>query len=122
MWFKNKRDEGIMFSDYFNPVSIPSIALILTAVSGPLHVTFVFIILQCLQIECNIEEWATGIKTDITFWADEYRPIYESHIVSLTEFGEYSKSKDLDLLGRLQRRLYNYGWLVFEVFLQLYII
>ena len=33
IWFKNKRDEGIMFPDYFNPVSIPSIALILTVVS-----------------------------------------------------------------------------------------
>lgn len=35
MWFKNKRDEGIIYSDYFNPVSVPSIALILTAVSHP---------------------------------------------------------------------------------------
>ena len=33
MWFKNKRDEGIMYPDYFNPISVPSIALILTAVS-----------------------------------------------------------------------------------------
>jgi Domain of unknown function (DUF6532) len=33
MWFKNKRDEGIMNPEYFNPMSIPSIALILTAVS-----------------------------------------------------------------------------------------
>lgn len=32
MWFKNKRDEGIMYPDFFNPISIPSIALILTAV------------------------------------------------------------------------------------------
>lgn len=36
MWFKNKRDEGILNSDYFNPISVPSIALILTAVSIPL--------------------------------------------------------------------------------------
>ena len=61
------------------------------------------------QIECNIDEWATGIKMDITFWADEYRPIYEGHVASLTAFGEYSKSKDLDLRGRLQRKLYNFG-------------
>ena len=32
MWFKNKRDEGIMFPNFFNPISVPSIALILTAV------------------------------------------------------------------------------------------
>jgi Domain of unknown function (DUF6532) len=51
------------------------------------------------QIECNIDEWATSLKTDITFYADEYRPTYESHVVSLTEFRKYSKSKNLDLLG-----------------------
>jgi hypothetical protein len=33
MWFKNKRDEGIVYPDYFNPIPIPAIALILTAVS-----------------------------------------------------------------------------------------
>jgi hypothetical protein len=61
-------------------------------------------------IECNIDEWVTGFKTDITFYAEEYRPIYESHIITLTEFGNYSKSKNFDLLGRLQRKLYNFGW------------
>ena len=35
-WFKNKWDEGIMYPDYFKPLSVPSIALILTAVSYPL--------------------------------------------------------------------------------------
>jgi hypothetical protein len=33
MWFMNKRDEGIIYQDYFNLLSIPSIALILTVVS-----------------------------------------------------------------------------------------
>ena len=33
MWFKNKHDKGILNLDYFNPISIPSIALVLTAVS-----------------------------------------------------------------------------------------
>ena len=33
MWFNNKRDEGVIYQDYFNPIAIPAIALILTAVS-----------------------------------------------------------------------------------------
>ena len=37
MWFMNKRDEGIVHKDYFNPIQIPSIALILTAVSPSLY-------------------------------------------------------------------------------------
>ena len=117
LWFNNKRDEGVIYQDYFNPISIPSIALILTAVgffiffsSDKLSIYF----LHRSQIECNIDEWATGIKTDITFYAEEYRPIYDSHVVSLSEFGVYSKSRNLDLLGRLQRKLYNYGRWVFS--------
>lgn len=47
MWFKNKRDEGITYPDYFNPVSVPSIALILTAVSCP----FSFF---CYEINSNL--------------------------------------------------------------------
>ena len=37
MWFMNKRDEGIVHKDYFNPIQIPYIALILTAVSPSLY-------------------------------------------------------------------------------------
>jgi hypothetical protein len=33
MWFKNKRDEGLLYPDLFNPISVHSISLILTAVS-----------------------------------------------------------------------------------------
>ena len=111
IWFNNKRDEGVIYQNYFNPISVPSIALILTAVSFFFVYTLSFnhFLLYFLQIECNIDEWATGIKTDITFYAEEYRPIYDSHVVSLNEFDVYSKSRNCDLLGRLQRRLYNFG-------------
>lgn len=112
MWFKNKRDEGIIYQDYFKPLPIPSIALILTVVSIVIlgyNLSNIHLYLYCFQIECNIDEWATGIKTDVTFYAEEYRPVYDSHVVSLSEFGVYSKSRNLDLLGRLQRKLYNFG-------------
>ena len=33
MWFMNKHDEGFILKDYFNLIQIPSIALILMAVS-----------------------------------------------------------------------------------------
>jgi hypothetical protein len=34
VWFKNKRDEGILFAEDFEPLPVPAIALILTAVSA----------------------------------------------------------------------------------------
>ena len=32
MWFQNKRDEGVQFTNMFKPIPIPTIALALTAV------------------------------------------------------------------------------------------
>ena len=56
MWFKNKRDEGIVYSDLFDPISVHSIALILTVVNNPidsdnLHVSDN---LSTQQIESNL--------------------------------------------------------------------
>jgi hypothetical protein len=33
-WFNNSRDEGIVYADLFDPLSVEAIALVLTAVSG----------------------------------------------------------------------------------------
>ena len=33
MWFQNKQDEGIRYTDTFKPIPVPAIALVLTAVS-----------------------------------------------------------------------------------------
>jgi hypothetical protein len=110
MWFKNKRDEGILYADLFNPISVHSIALILTAVSNTMDKKIIYYLtILVQQIECNIDEWISGTKTEVTFWADDYRTIYDSHVSSLDAFGRFSKSKGVDLLGLLQLRLYNYG-------------
>ncbi|EDR12207.1 uncharacterized protein LACBIDRAFT_323308 [Laccaria bicolor S238N-H82] len=45
MWFKNRRDEGILFETFFKGMPLPAIALLLTA------------------IEANIDEWLTGISS-----------------------------------------------------------
>ncbi|KAG6835823.1 hypothetical protein H0H93_014340, partial [Arthromyces matolae] len=89
MWFKNQRDEGVVYSDMFNPMPIPAIALVLTA------------------IECNIDEWTTGTKTDIAFYADDYRTTYLKHIESLKAFGEATAKHDL--LKKLQKQLHTFG-------------
>ena len=33
-WFNNSRDEGIVYADLFDPISVEAIALVLTAVGG----------------------------------------------------------------------------------------
>lgn len=37
MWFENQQDEGVKLSDFFNPISMPCFALILTVVSSFRH-------------------------------------------------------------------------------------
>ncbi|KAF8810264.1 hypothetical protein BYT27DRAFT_7253852 [Phlegmacium glaucopus] len=89
MWFQNKCDEGVLLTEMFKPIPVPAIAFVLIA------------------IEANINEWLTGKKTSVTFWADEYRSIYKGHIEALEDYGRHTKKHDL--IGRLQRRLFNYG-------------
>jgi hypothetical protein len=33
IWFANQNDEGVVFSKFFDPIPLPTIALVLTAVS-----------------------------------------------------------------------------------------
>jgi hypothetical protein len=48
MWFRNKQDEGITYSSYFNPFTIPALALVLTAVSrsDAYHSSFICLLLH----------------------------------------------------------------------------
>ncbi|KAF8875513.1 hypothetical protein BD779DRAFT_1389646, partial [Infundibulicybe gibba] len=85
LWFTNDQDEGIEYSDLFNPMPICAIALILTAV------------------ECVINMWTTGIKRSVAFHSVDYRPIYIYHIEQLEIFGQYTQERNL--LGKLRKRL-----------------
>ncbi|KAH7904196.1 hypothetical protein BJ138DRAFT_1119639 [Hygrophoropsis aurantiaca] len=87
MWFTNRLDEGILYHEFFNPIPVETIALILTA------------------IECCIDEWATGIKEDIKFSAAAYGSVYRAHLSSLTKFGEHTKK--YNLLEKLSQRLHT---------------
>ncbi|KIM38489.1 hypothetical protein M413DRAFT_12710 [Hebeloma cylindrosporum] len=88
-WFNNPRDEGIVYVDLFDPLSVEAIALVLTA------------------IECGIDSWATGVKIEVPFYTSEYKPIYTRHATTLKAFGVATSKHDL--LGKLQRTLFNFG-------------
>ncbi|KAG6807096.1 hypothetical protein H0H92_008806 [Tricholoma furcatifolium] len=89
LYFKHKRDEGIVHTNRFNPLPIPAIALILTA------------------IECNIDEWVSGSRNEIIFYADSYQVTYTKHIESLETFGKATMKHAM--LETLQKRLHNFG-------------
>ncbi|KAF8230447.1 hypothetical protein L208DRAFT_1400539 [Tricholoma matsutake] len=89
MWFRNKQDEGITYSSYFNPFTIPALALVLMA------------------IECCIDEWITGIKTDIPFTTALYQDVYEDHICCLQHFKKHTGKHDI--LTNILLKIYNRG-------------
>ncbi|KAJ6579887.1 hypothetical protein B0H10DRAFT_2235523 [Mycena sp. CBHHK59/15] len=70
MWFANRRDEGPSFPEFFNPITKPGVAIVLTVA------------------ENLIDERLTGIRTDIPFTTNDYRSVYDSHLQALEEFEE----------------------------------
>ncbi|KAJ7502168.1 hypothetical protein B0H11DRAFT_1712891, partial [Mycena galericulata] len=91
MWFNNRRDEGATHPELFGPIfPKPAFALLLTA------------------IECCIDEWATGIKTDVPFTSADYRSVYQEHIKALGEFESHS-AHHAHILGNILTRVHNIG-------------
>ncbi|KAJ7088510.1 hypothetical protein B0H15DRAFT_1022499 [Mycena belliarum] len=90
MWFNNRRDEGAMHPEVFGPIlPKPAFALILSA------------------IECGIDEWATGVKTDVPFTSADYRSVYLDHLKALDDFEKHTASRDI--LGNILTRVHNIG-------------
>ncbi|KDQ60022.1 hypothetical protein JAAARDRAFT_711578 [Jaapia argillacea MUCL 33604] len=85
VWFANRHDEGVVYHQYFHPLPAPAIALLLTV------------------IECCIDEWGSGVKTDINFMAVEYKRVYDTHLESLVNFGQHTSH--YNLLNKLCNKL-----------------
>ncbi|KAF7344661.1 hypothetical protein MVEN_01626300 [Mycena venus] len=91
MWFANRRDEGPSHPEYFNPLRLETLAALLT----------------CARTENTIDEYLTGIRTDVPFTVNEYRCIYETHIKSLQEFAAHTAK--YQLLDKILLRVHNVG-------------
>ncbi|KAF9237172.1 hypothetical protein BU15DRAFT_33072, partial [Melanogaster broomeanus] len=72
-FYKDKRDEGVRFLQYFQPFPVAGKALVLTV------------------IEACINEWSSGERCDIQFSEPVYKPVYRTHLAQLHRFGEYTK-------------------------------
>ncbi|KAF8220648.1 hypothetical protein L208DRAFT_1332651 [Tricholoma matsutake] len=88
MWFRNKQDEGVVHAAQFSTLTISALALVLAA------------------IECCIDEWITGVRTDIPFSTALYKDIYEDHIHCLERFDKITKQQ---ILTNILIKLYNRG-------------
>ena len=64
-----------------------------------------------VQIENGIDEWATGVKSQIPFSAAEYRTVYQGHRKVLDEFEAFTKKHDL--LEKICAKMYKVGRYVY---------
>ena len=64
-------------------------------------------------MECGIDEWGTGIKTEVPFTAMDYRPMFDAHLKCLREFREATKKHEL--LDKICLKLYNVGRYIFTL-------
>ena len=64
-------------------------------------------------MECGIDEWGTGIKTDIVFTAVDYHTVFAPHLKCLRDFWEATKKHEL--LDKICVKLYNVGQYVISL-------
>ncbi|KAK6987696.1 hypothetical protein R3P38DRAFT_3332501 [Favolaschia claudopus] len=105
MWFANRRDEGPSHPEYFKPIPVEALAAILTVVRTVSLLIFQILILS--QIENTIDEYLTGIKTDVPFTTTEYRTLYDTHLHSLLDFDKHTAK--YNLLDKILTRLHDEG-------------
>ncbi|KAG6835259.1 hypothetical protein H0H93_003351 [Arthromyces matolae] len=91
MWFKDKEDEGVIFFEDFSPFPIPALALVLTV------------------IDCCLDEWITGVKTQINFSSKLYRDTYNAHLKDIEQFEKYTKDHSSQVLESICTKLHNRG-------------
>ncbi|KAG8898354.1 hypothetical protein FRB99_007494 [Tulasnella sp. 403] len=73
VFFTNKQGSmGIVYKDLFKPLSLPTIALVYTA------------------IRCAIDEYAKGKYVSHRFEAPDYEPVYRAHLLNLKRFASKS--------------------------------
>ncbi|KAG2144967.1 hypothetical protein BD769DRAFT_1347089, partial [Suillus cothurnatus] len=92
MQFVNCINEGIVYAEYFDPLPMKMMVLVLTV------------------IECYIDEWATGVRKDIKFALVTYSPVYLVHLESLQRFEE--RTSAYKLWGKISVNLLDIAWSV----------
>jgi len=103
-WFQNKDGDGVVFHEYFMPIPVQAIALVLTVVRMDLH-SINLDPNQCsrrYQIECCIDEWTDGTRQASNWNEGQYKTVYQSHISSLNELRDHGYPQGGDLLTQIQ--------------------
>lgn len=87
LWFHSNDGDGIVFHEFFTPIPIPTIALILTV------------------IECCISEWTDGTHKSSNWNEDRYKTAYHSHVESLSDLRDHDPPHSGEFTAQIQHDL-----------------
>lgn len=101
-WFSDKTSPGVEFSKYFKPISLVTLAFILTTVCYFLF-SLSYILIRYFQTEFCIGEWRTGqfVKTHFTEKAIEGS--MEVHLKDLKDWNNGNP----DVVGKIRMKLFE---------------
>ncbi|KAF8578779.1 hypothetical protein K439DRAFT_1361267, partial [Ramaria rubella] len=71
-WFHKPHSKGVIFHLYYNPIPLPTIALVFTV------------------IENCVDKWLSGVYEAIYFTEKAYHDIYKEHLASLEKWQAHS--------------------------------
>ncbi|KAI0310053.1 hypothetical protein OF83DRAFT_1178957 [Amylostereum chailletii] len=103
-WFKNPRDLGNKFSEYFNPISAVTLALIFTVVChGMLFLTVPSHAI--IQVQYCLEEWSTGVeKEGSSFTKAGYKQQYDARLSDIEDWSNMHPEFFKNLGKKLYKR------------------
>ncbi|KAF8141126.1 hypothetical protein EV363DRAFT_1097146, partial [Boletus edulis] len=87
--FKHANNDGIRWARYYSPFPRVGFALTLTV------------------IECAIDEWAMGVRQNVTFRKEDYSDVFTSHMNALNEFDEVASR--YNLLPTILQQVFDNG-------------
>ncbi|KZT22703.1 hypothetical protein NEOLEDRAFT_1119325 [Neolentinus lepideus HHB14362 ss-1] len=99
MWFANKNDEGVVYSEYFE-VDVTSTR---RGSAKRIGIPLVTITLVLTAVQCALEEWVSGQRNDIQFTEAAYGQKFEDNLKELDTFDQ--KTKDQEIIPRIQGNL-----------------
>ncbi|KZT03691.1 uncharacterized protein LAESUDRAFT_659244, partial [Laetiporus sulphureus 93-53] len=89
VWFKDKRDDGIVLQEVYCPFPFIAFATVLMA------------------IECAIDEWVSGTREDVTFTIEAYKHRFEHHLSAIKSYN--TASSDLEIMKKICHRVFEDG-------------
>lgn len=102
-FFQDRHDLGPLFYEWFNPVSLPTIAFIVNTVCGNIS-GISGIDINLFQLDVCLDDWKTGVQSKVRLSVTIDGQNFSRHLANLKRF---HKQKP-EVVESIQTRLWRY--------------